>query len=185
MLENQQIPKVEKGGQTPFEKLTGTLNIENGVVKNKDLVMLSPGFKVTGKGTMANLKKETIDYKLLSSVDKTRTSQGGDTYNIGGYDLPVICDGKFKDIKAACGPDYQELFKVAIQKGALKQIGESLNLPLPGVGATQEAPATTSQPSTTEQTTTDSGTTKKKKKTQSPQEELIKGVEGLLKGVID
>lgn len=183
MIENQRIPKVEKGGQTPFEKLTGTLNIEKGVVKNKDLLMLSPGFKVTGKGTLANLKKETIDYNLLASVDKTRTSQGGDTYNIGGYDLPVLCDGKFDDIKSACGPDYQKLFNEAIKQGALKQIGESLNLPLPGVGK-QTAPAeqTTTEPS---QTTTEPATTEKKETTKSPEEELIKGVEGLLKGVFD
>ena len=183
MLENQRIPNVEKGGQTPFEKLTGTLDIENGVVKNKDLLMLSPGFKVTGKGVLANLKKESIDYKLLTSVDETRTTKDGDTYNIGGYDLPIICEGKFDDIKSACGPDYQGLFKEAVKRGVFKQIGESLKLPLPGAGKGETAPES-SQTTTTEQTTTESGTTKKKK-TESPQEQLIKGVEGLLKGIGD
>ena len=178
MIETKQIPNFTKGGQTPFEKLAGTLNIENGVVKNKDLLMLSPGFRVTGKGTLANLKKETIDYKLLASVDETRTTQGGDTFNIGGYDLPIICEGKYDDIKSACGPNAQEIIKKVIKQGVLEQIGESLNIPLSGAATEGTAPAS-SEPATP----TGSGTTKKK--TESPQEQLIKGVEGLLKGIGD
>ena len=197
MLESKQIPKVEKGGETAFEKLTGTLDINNGVVKNKDLLMLSTGFKVNGKGTMANLKNNTIDYVLVASVDESRTEKGESTYNIGGYDVPVRCKGNFDDIASACKPDLQELFKTAVKKGALEKIGESLEGIIPGAGAggaatqqekqpssTTTESQTTEQATTTEQTTTES-TEKTTKKKKSTEDQLKEGIEDALKGIFD
>ena len=180
MLESKQIPRVEKGGETHFEKLSGTMNIEQGVVKNKDLLMLSQGFTVRGKGTMANLKNNTIDYKLVASVDESSTTRGESDYNIGGYDVPVICKGKFEDISSACKPDLEELFKVAIQKGALEKLGETLGVPLPGADKKTTTQPTQQQPA---EAPADQTTTTEKKK--SPEDQLKDDVEGLIKGLFD
>jgi len=96
--------------------LTATLPISKGVVTNKDLLMLAPGFRVTGHGTVANLHNNTLKYTLKAAVDETSATRGSERYNIGGYEIPVRCEGKLENISSACKPDLGEIAKVAIKK---------------------------------------------------------------------
>ena len=128
MLENKQFGgQVKQGGETAFEKLKGTLDIKNGVVRNEDLVMTSPGFRVSGKGTLANLHDNTIKYDLKVAVDETSATRGEQRYNIGGYKIPIRCNGKLDHLESACQPDLAGIAKVAVEKGVKDKIKESID----------------------------------------------------------
>ncbi|MEE9551601.1 MAG: AsmA family protein, partial [Gammaproteobacteria bacterium] len=145
VIENKQIPgNVVQGGETPFEKLTGTLNIKNGVVNNNDLQLISPGFNVRGgvsKVTMlANLNNYKIKYNLKVAVDESRTTRGDKSYNIGGYKIPIKCRGLLTDISSACKPDYGGILKIALKKGLLEKLFDKKET------STQQPTTTTEQP---------------------------------------
>ena len=120
MIESKRFGKVDSSGETPFDKLTATLDINKGVVSNKDMLMIAPGFKVHGRGILANLKRESINYHMKVAVDESRTSEGGHSYNLGGYDIPVDCSGKLS--QPDCKPDLGELAKHFITKDLLKGV---------------------------------------------------------------
>lgn len=120
LLESKRLGTVKQGGETRFEQLTGTLNINKGVVKNNDLLITAPGFKVNGgvdkKDTLGNLRNNSIKYDLSVAVVEESTTRGSENYNIGGYAIPIRCRGSLDDLASACEPDYGKLLGVAIQK---------------------------------------------------------------------
>ncbi|MBI4005880.1 MAG: AsmA family protein [Gammaproteobacteria bacterium] len=196
LLEGKQFGQVKQGGETLFDQLTGTLDINSGIVKNKDLLMTSPGFKVTGNGVLANLHNDTIKYDMEVAVIETTETRGVERYNVGGYKIPIRCQGKLNAIASACQPDYGELAKAAIkktiEKDVKKKIGESLGIEIPGVTTTEESvpqqPATPQEPQQQEVTPTQetqqeeaapTQETKKKKKKKDPVEQLQEDIEGL------
>src|SRR5215470_1733749 len=55
------------GNTTPFSHLTGTWTMTNGIMKNNDLVLESPGLKAGGAGTV-DLPTRHVDYKVTPQV---------------------------------------------------------------------------------------------------------------------
>lgn len=95
--------------QTDFSELTGTLNIADGVVRNRDLSAKSPLLRVSGEGSV-NLKTERIDYLLKTVLVKTLEGQGGKGMeDLTGIPIPVriagtLSDPSFRpDLEAAVG----------------------------------------------------------------------------------
>ena len=85
--------------KTDFSALTGSFNIQNGIVSNPDLLVKSPYVRIGGKGKI-NLPKETIDYRVNAKVVKTEQGQGGaELESIKGLDLPVKISGTFANPK--------------------------------------------------------------------------------------
>lgn len=117
MIEKKRFGNIDKGEQTVFDSLVGTMQVQNGVVSNNDMLMTAPGFTVPGQGMLVNLNDETWKYNLNVKVDKTYQEEGGESYNLGGYDLPINCRGKIKDFN--CKPDAGGIAKLV-----LKTIGE-------------------------------------------------------------
>ena len=140
MLESKQIGGIDKGGETHFNRLSGTLNIKNGIVRNEDLLMVAPGFQVTGKGMLANLHDNAIKYDMEVAVVEKTATRADERYNLGGYDIPIRCRGLFTQIENACGPDYGGLLGAAVKKGVLEKLGESLGVEKP---ASKESGTTT------------------------------------------
>ena len=60
-------PLMEKSNQTRFKNSSATLQINNGIVTNKDLKMESKSLIIQGAGT-ANLAKKTLNYKLETKL---------------------------------------------------------------------------------------------------------------------
>lgn len=204
MVESKRFGNVNTEGETPFQQLSGTLDINQGIVNNRDMLMTATGFTLTGKGTLANLNNETIQYDMKVNVDESSATRGEKRYNIGGYEMPVKCRGKLN--KPDCKPDLGDIAKVLLQKGGEEKLKGFLEKSLgietvkPATTApaetTVEQPATQVQPATTEQaTTTDKAestqeqqpatteqTTKKKKK-KSTEDQLKEGLEDALKGL--
>jgi len=164
LLESKRLGTVKQGGETRFEQLTGTLNIKNGVVKNNDLLITAPGFKVNGgvnkKDTLGNLRNNSIKYDLSVAVVEGGTIRGNENYNIGGYAIPIRCRGSLDDLASACKPDYGKLLGVAIKKGLLDKLGESIGIELPGqkqsttdTGTSSGSGTTTEKDSSQQETT--------------------------------
>jgi AsmA protein len=177
ILESKRPGTVKQGGETRFEQLTGTLNIKNGVIKNNDLLITAPGFKVNGgvnkKDTLGNLRNNSIKYDLSVAVVEDSATRGSDNYNIGGYAIPISCRGSLDDLAGACQPDYGKLLGVALQKGALEKLGESIGIDLSG--QKQSAPETTTK--TTRPPATDTS--------QQPKSEPKSVEEAILESVLD
>ena len=198
MIESKRFGNVNSEGETKFEKLSGTLDIKQGIVHNKDMLMTATGFTLTGQGVLANLNDETIKYDMKVNVDETRTTKNEKSYNIGGYELPVNCRGRLS--KPDCKPDVGDIATVLFKKGGEEKLKGFLEKSLgiesaapavtaPAAATTVEQPVTQQQTTTLEQpaaqepqATTEQTSNKKKKKRQKqtdPVEEGLKALEGI------
>jgi AsmA protein len=70
--------------QTDFSTLTATYTITNGILKNSDLKMDSPGLPMTGAGTV-DLPQQRVDYKLTPKI-------------VGALAVPVNITGPWDDL---------------------------------------------------------------------------------------
>lgn len=124
MVETKRPGVVQKGGETKFQTLAGTINFQNGVGSNNDLLLDGSGFKVTGNGIVANLNNDTMKYDALVSVESARSQQGESTYNLGGYSVPIKCRGKFG--ADTCKPDIGDIVAEIAKSAVTKEIGRKL-----------------------------------------------------------
>ncbi len=128
MIESKRPSSLNKGGETRFESLSGTVRFTNGVGSNNDLLLDGSGFRITGKGVVANLHNDTMKYDAEVAVDKGAAQRGESNYNLGGYTVPIRCRGKLG--ADACKPDagniLAEIGKNAVQKEVGKQIEKAI-----------------------------------------------------------
>jgi AsmA protein len=116
ILQTGRLMKVELGEKTEFDELSASLVIKSGIVDNHDLIMSSPGVKVTGKGMLANLRNGTIKYDLQAAVDKSTVTRGQQQYELKGRTIPIECRGQYQS--PSCHPDYDGLIKATVKKKA-------------------------------------------------------------------
>ena len=140
MLESKTPGKVQAEGNTSFKELTATLDINNGIVTNNDLLMLAEGFNVKQKdeNMLANLNDDSIKYDMRVSVDETRTTKGEKTYNIGGYKLPVRCRGQLS--APDCKPDAADIATLLYKKVGKDVLKDALGIKSKKPAATGTAP---------------------------------------------
>lgn len=130
MIESKRPTSLQKGGETRFQSLSGTINFNNGVGTNKDLLLDGSGFKVTGKGTVANLRNNTMKYDAKVIVDASSTQRGERNYNLGGYTIPIRCRGKLG--ADACKPDIGDIVAQIGKSAVKKELGKQLEKVLGG-----------------------------------------------------
>jgi len=147
MIEDKRIGKPTEGGETAFDRMTASLDIKSGVITNKDLLLTSPGIKVTGNGMLANLNDETWKYNLTLAVDESTTTNRDNRYNIGGYSIPVQCLGLIKD--KHCVPNVGDLLSTILQKSVTDKLLESAGIKKKKSTTTTTTPPTTSEPEKT------------------------------------
>jgi len=98
---------VTPGEQTDFTALGATLDVQDGVAKNSDLLVQSPLLRVGGEGWF-DLPKRRMDYLLLPSVVGAPQGQGGaELAALRGVTVPVRVSGSFAQ------PDYTVLWSQA------------------------------------------------------------------------
>ncbi len=103
-----------------FTEMTGTLRFGDGLVRNDDLAMKSPLFRVAGKGK-ASLIDETIDYTLNVTVVESSKGQGGaELQDLKGVTIPIRVAGNLH------APSYGIDFGALVQKQLEKKIEEKL-----------------------------------------------------------
>jgi len=78
--------------KTDFAQLSGGFTIKRGVVKNEDLFMASPLFRLTGHGVV-NLPKGTMDYRVKPRLVGTLTGQGDTGTVRKGLSVPLRIKG--------------------------------------------------------------------------------------------
>ena len=116
ILKTGRLMKIELGEKTEFDKLSASLVIKSGIVDNHDLIMSSPGVRVTGKGMLANLRNGSIKYDMLAAVDKSTVTRGQQQYELKGRTIPIECRGQYQS--PSCRPDYDGLLKATVKKKA-------------------------------------------------------------------
>ncbi|MGH8533037.1 MAG: AsmA family protein, partial [Gammaproteobacteria bacterium] len=112
------VGKVDENAKTDFSEMAGTLMLDQGVVRNQDLVLKSPLLRIAGKG-QANLVSERIDYTLNTTLSATAEGQGGkELTDIKGITIPIKVSGTFDD--PSYTPDVAGLAKAKAEKALEK-----------------------------------------------------------------
>ncbi|MFT4561707.1 MAG: hypothetical protein ACI9BW_001449 [Gammaproteobacteria bacterium] len=130
MIESKTPASISKGGETKFQVLSGTINFAKGIGKNNDLLLDGSGFKITGKGTVADLRTNTMKYDAKVSVDSGSAQRGESSYNLGGYTVPIRCRGALG--ANACKPDVGDIVAEIGKKAVKKEIGKQLEKAIGG-----------------------------------------------------
>ncbi len=116
--------------QTDFAALSATAVIEQGVLSNRDLSLMSPALRLSGDG-LVNLFKETIDYRSVVAVVETAKGQAGESLEeLKGLKVPIVISGSFSDpsvrvdiagaLKAAAEAKYGEKVKAEKEEAKAK-----------------------------------------------------------------
>lgn len=113
--------------KTDFTELSGSFTITNGLLRNDDLLLLSPLLRLEGKGS-TNLPPRTVDYRLTPRIAATTEGQGGER-DVAGVSVPVIIEGPWSDLSYK--PDLaalitEELTNPGNAEGAVKGILKNL-----------------------------------------------------------
>jgi AsmA protein len=110
-MKGEEPPPKDAANQTDFTALGGTFTIVNGLISNTDLSMMSPLLRIAGGGK-ADLKDDSIDYRLKVAVVGSTKGQGGaDADELKGLTVPLKIGGTFLDPK----------FKLDFQSAALDE----------------------------------------------------------------
>ncbi len=100
MVRNVKSAFLDKGAReaqkTDFAELSGTFQIQNGILRNDDLKLLNPLLRLDGAGTV-DLPKRTVNYRIEPKVVATIEGQGGEA-EVGGITVPVIIEGPWHDL---------------------------------------------------------------------------------------
>jgi AsmA protein len=139
MIRSKSVVTLPQGGSTAFENFSATLNIDNGVVASKDLVIKAPGWQITGAGTLADLRQDSIDFDLVAAVDNNTATVAEEKYDIGGHQLPIACSGNLNSPR--CLPDAKAIIAAAVTNAVQDRLGNFLRDRLGG--GEQPAPAAT------------------------------------------
>jgi AsmA protein len=122
-LGNSFKPEQFKQKSTPFNLLTGRLQIANGIIYNKNLTLNSKKYIVKGQGNI-NLVNKTIDYKLaLNSTSKNKYIKKAQKM-LGG-NFPITIKGSLSNPKTM--PDVGIINHVLKDKTIKKTIKKQLN----------------------------------------------------------
>ena len=90
--------KVSEKEETDFSEITGNPVAEKGVARLDDFIAQIPGIRVTGKGVLADLPKDRIDYRAKATVVATSKGQGGKQLaELSGFTIPVNIRGTLVD----------------------------------------------------------------------------------------
>ncbi|MFQ5643923.1 MAG: AsmA family protein [Thiogranum sp.] len=120
-LDGKPVPPESGPNQTDFSSLSGTANITNGVIRNRDLMAMSPLLRVQGTGDI-DLPRETLDYLVTAKVVGSLEGQGGKgAVDLKGLEIPVQLSGTFAE------PEYKIQLDQVLKKKTEKKIRKKLN----------------------------------------------------------
>lgn len=117
---------VQDQEETDFSELTGNPVAEDGVIRLDDLDGKSPAVRLGGKGVLANLRNNQINYVASATVVATAKGQGGqDLTKLNGVTIPVKIHGSLSDPKISpdLGGVATSYAKEAAKSAILKKLG--------------------------------------------------------------
>ena len=84
-------------GQTDFSELSATVDISNGLIRNRDLSAKSPLLRVSGSGDV-DLARDSIDYLLTTELVGSLAGQGGKgAGDLAGVPIPIRIRGSLSE----------------------------------------------------------------------------------------
>jgi AsmA protein len=96
---------------TDFAELSGTFQINNGILSNNDLWLQAPVLRVAGSGQL-NLPERTVNYRIEPKAAPTLEGQGG-ARELAGVLVPVIVRGPWDNLTFA--PDLESVARRALE----------------------------------------------------------------------
>ncbi|AZL71852.1 AsmA family protein [Pseudomonas oryziphila] len=115
-LNRKQLGSEQRGKDTPFEELRGSLVIRNGVASNPDLKARIPGLTVNGHGDL-DLRVLGMDYNVGVVVEGDQRAMPDPACQVNerfaGIEVPLRCRGPLELGAKACRLDQDGLGKVA------------------------------------------------------------------------
>ncbi len=100
MMRNISVAAIEQSFDeaqaTDFAELSGTFQIDKGIVTNKDLSLVAPLVRMTGAGKVP-LPPRTVDYTVTPKLVQTLEGQGGAS-DLQGVAVPIKVSGPWSDI---------------------------------------------------------------------------------------
>jgi AsmA protein len=106
--------------KTAFDAMAGSAVVDQGVLRNDDLVVDMTYLKVKGKGTLA-LESQAVDYRLVTEVYKL--PEGDDALSdLKAAEIPVTITGTLADMKVR--PDVEGYLKSRFKKEVDKKVDE-------------------------------------------------------------
>ncbi|MBF0455875.1 MAG: AsmA family protein [Magnetococcales bacterium] len=114
--------------KTDFAELSGSVNINQGVVENQDLSMKSPLLRITGKGQV-DLPGNQINYEAKAAVVGTLKGQDGQSIDeLKNIVVPIKVTGSLDEPKPALdvGAVLRENLKGQAKEKLKEQISEKL-----------------------------------------------------------
>ncbi len=119
---------VSEKEETDFAEITGNPKVTNGVVYLNDLTGKSPAFRIQGKGMVADLIKETINYNASVTVVSTSKGQAGkELAELNGITIPIKIAGSLKDPKIK--PDISGIVTSGVKRKLEKKLMEKIGIP--------------------------------------------------------
>jgi len=116
LLNRKPLSQEPRSKDTPFEQLSGSLNLVNGVATNPDLAIAIPGLSLKGNGNV-NLPVMGMDYRLelLIEGDTRATPDPACAVNqrYVGMELPIRCRGPLELGGKACRLDRDGVLQIA------------------------------------------------------------------------
>lgn len=124
MIRSQRVASLNRGDETRFDQFSASLDITQGAVRSNNLLILAPGFQVSGEGLLADLGDQRIDFDLVASVDRSTATRGDQEYDLGGYSLPISCTGQLDGPR--CAPDFESVVRRALGSAIERRLGDFL-----------------------------------------------------------
>lgn len=122
-LFKQQAPPARESGtpKTAFNALSGSAVVDNGVLRNDDLIADMTYLKVKGRGTLA-LESQAIDYRLTTEVYKLPANEEAQLADLKAAEIPVTITGTLSEMKVR--PDVEGYLKARFKKKVDEKVEE-------------------------------------------------------------
>jgi uncharacterized protein involved in outer membrane biogenesis len=112
ILNQKPMPEKSQSSSTDFDRFTANFKINNALLNINDLLIVSPDYKVTGKGSV-NLSSQHLDLQLVA-----------DSHNDKNFFVPIKISGPFA--KPSIKPDVAVIAGPVVKKEIKKQLGKQL-----------------------------------------------------------
>ncbi|MCL5043658.1 MAG: AsmA family protein [Gammaproteobacteria bacterium] len=138
-LANRESLSEQLGAEdTPFNQLSGTFSIRNGVVSNSDMRAALPGIEARGRGDI-NLPDQRLDYRVGLVLQGDTREMPDPACRINeryvGIEWPLRCRGYLHNAASSCGVDTEGVGQIAARllgREAQRRIQDTLTERLGG-----------------------------------------------------
>lgn len=122
LFKRQALPARPAGEpKTAFTAMAGSAVIDQGVLRNDDLIVDMTHLRAKGKGTLA-LESQAVDYRLVTEIYKLPESDEAAMADLKAAEIPVTITGTLADMKVR--PDVEGYLKARFKKEVDKKVDE-------------------------------------------------------------